>query len=114
MQDDSNKHDNPDYNPIYDHERNLELMKSRIHEQEIRQYIINLTYDGMFLKKVPIVMRTYEMCHIAVKQNACAIEFVPSQFKTIPLCTEVLQNAPHMERFVPAPILAKIKSACSK
>jgi hypothetical protein len=50
---DENKHDNPDYNPIYDHERNLDMMKSRIYEQEIRQYIINLTYDGMFLKKFP-------------------------------------------------------------
>jgi hypothetical protein len=62
--------------------------------------------DGAALEHVPKALRTAALCDAAVAKKGAALEFVPAALKTADMCRKaVLPEAPNALKFVPAKFL---------
>jgi Domain of unknown function (DUF4116) len=63
-------------------------------------YVAAVSQHGCALQYVPTLYRTYSLCMTAVKQNGYALKYVPEKYQTRDICTEALSKAKHADKYM--------------
>jgi hypothetical protein len=77
-----------------------EILPEKLREYD--RYLEVVKKDGLALKHVPVMYKTYKVCFAAVKQNGLALEHVPEEHISDPLCLEAVKQTGAALRLVPA------------
>lgn len=64
-------------------------------------YIKHLKSWGL-LKDIPVQLRNYNMCRIAVKRRGISLEHTPDEWKTLELCIMAVKQSKKALNFVPS------------
>lgn len=57
---------------------------------------------GVFLCDIPVHLRTFEVCMMAVMQNGCALQHVPAPMMCAAVAEAAVKQTGHALEFVPA------------